>query len=174
MFVVEAESEGAGDPALRLALVPGTKPAPGVVSRALAGNTVVLRPQPSVFLVRSGHPPVPWIPANIEKFLLQIRLPADEPIMRFLFPHMLAADPGLFVDPVRRRGLDAVENFPELVENRTALRVLGFDLRLDEQVHVIRHHACGIDVVLAETLSVQDAFEDDVAVTWRKRALRSG
>ena len=82
--------------------------------------------------------------------------------MRFFFPDMLPADARRLVDAVRGGGLDTVENFSQLVKNGAPLIVFRFHLRLDEQVHVVGHDARGVNVVLAQTLSVQDAIHHEI------------
>src|ERR1019366_4043106 len=120
--VVKLESEVTGNL--------GSAPAPGAVSRALAGNLVRRRlsrwrwsPQPLIILRQRNNSVVPRIATNVMKLLLQVRIAAHQTVKRFVFPNVSAGHFQSFVDAMRGGRLDAVQNFAEGEKHRLAIRV---------------------------------------------------
>src|SRR6185437_8421835 len=97
LFIIKLERECARDP--------GSAPAPGAVSRALAGNLRraacnrrVRSPKPAISLRQGSSSVIPGISADVMKLLLQIRISTNQAIKRLFFPHMNTGDTRSFVD----------------------------------------------------------------------------
>ena len=100
--------------------------------------------------------------------------PVREPFVHgFLFPHMAALTEGL-VDVVGAGRFDALQNFAQGPEHRFAVLVLCFDLRFKQQMHMVWHHARGIELVLAVFVRVKNALEDEVPFRRREFAALAG
>ena len=82
------------------------------------------------------------------KLLLQIGVAPDQAIEGFLLPNVCIRYLRGFVDAVRGGGLDALEDLAQRSENRFALLIVPFDLRLEKQVNVVGHHTGSEELVL--------------------------
>ena len=76
---------------------------------------------------------------------------------------MHAVDICGLVDAVGSGGFDRLEYFGERIKNGVPFGFFSLDLRLEKQVHMVGHHASGIEFVLRMVVTIADAFQDDVA-----------
>ena len=61
-------------------------------------------------------------------------------------------------------GFDRLEDISEGEEYGLGIRIVGFHLRLDQKVDMIRHDAGGVEMNLAELAGVEDGIENDTAL----------
>ncbi len=107
------------------------------------------------------------------EFFLQIRIPADHPVQRLVFPDPagVAFEP---VDLVRGERLDRMQNFRKRPEHRLAFLVLLLDLGLKKEVNMIRHDAGRIELIATLLMSEEQALQDNVPRRRRKLAALMG
>ncbi|MFM8982624.1 MAG: alanine--tRNA ligase-related protein, partial [Spartobacteria bacterium] len=130
----------------RITTVPGTAPASGAVFRALAGNRIAFSgPEPRVASVGQLEFCIRGIAANVAELFVKIGFAANQAIIGFRLPHRNAGDIRGFVDSVRGGGFDRLEDVDEGMEDGFAGGRFDFDLRLEKQVHMIGHHAGGVE-----------------------------
>ena len=108
------------------------------------------------------------------ELLFQIGLSTYQPVEGLFLPYVNSLYLCGLVDFVRGGGLDAAEDFSQLPKRRFAVLVLFFDLRFEQQMDVIRHHTCHIEVILAMIVRVEDALQHDVTFAGRQLALLPG
>ena len=96
------------------------------------------------------------------ELLFHVGLPANHSVHGLFFPHESFLT-GSFVDVVRAGGFNALKYFAQRPEDWFSFFVLFLDLRLEEQMDVVRHHARGEELILTMMVGVENAFHYYVA-----------
>ena len=63
---------------------------------------------------------------------------------------IVSINPAMLENCMGRDGFNRLEYFREAKKHRLGIRVVGFHLRLDQKVDMIRHDAGGVEMDLAE------------------------
>src|SRR6266487_3544314 len=72
---------------------------------------------------------------------------------------------------MRRKGFDRMQQFVERPENRISLLIIFFWPRLNQKMHVIRHHTDREQFVVS-VVKVPESIEHNCASFWRQTAPR--